>query len=215
MKKTAEESCVQHADSEHTPLLQGHDEGEKRWRRRCGWLAVRYRNTPKCVSSKAALLILFWSFLVGLISSVGLYPDLMINLLNYVSDKYIYTTPLACGCAAFLFLFSPLAGMLADIKYGRYKTVIRSLLLLVIGMLASVGVGIICSLLASEKIMNSDAGVITIATLAGIVGFIAVISFITGLIGFMANAIQFGMDQLHDSTGLSSYTGICGRTPLL
>ena len=185
MKKTAEESCAQlsHADSELSPLLQSHNEGEMKWKRILGWQAVRYRNKPKCVSSKAALLILFWSFLVSLISTIGLYPDLLINTFTFTSMNYSYITPLICGCAAFLFCFFPLAGKLADIKYGRYKTVIRSLLLVVIGMLAPVSVVIILSLLASDKIMESVAGEIIAFSCAGIVAFIAFIFFYTGLIG--------------------------------
>ena len=67
-----------------------------------------------------------------------------------------------------------------DLKYDRYKTVIRSVILVVIGMLGFVCVGIICSLLASE---NSNTGVITVTTCAGIVGFVAtLISLVLWLI---------------------------------
>ena len=82
--------------------------------------------------------------------------------------------------AAFLFLFSPLAGMLADIKFSRYKTVIRSLFLEWFQVLV-----LLSFLWSFGTIKYSTAGLICVITLY------------TGLIGFMANAV--GMDQLHDS----------------
>ena len=57
---------------------------------------------------------------------------------------------------------------MADIKFGRYKTVVASLVIVAV----------------------------SIAT-CGALG----LSFYIGLVGFSANVIQFGMDQLHDSPG--------------
>ena len=40
-------------------------------------LARRYRSTRKCVSSKAALLILVWSFVIGLLGGMMLNPEII------------------------------------------------------------------------------------------------------------------------------------------
>ena len=42
---------------------------------------------------------------------------------------------------------------------------------------------------------------IVLSLVAFVLQPIAVICLYVGLIGFMANAVQFGMDQLHDSPG--------------
>ena len=84
------------------------------------WISRRYSITRKCVSSRSAVLILIWSFALGLWNGIALNPDLFV--LNLVRS-YI---PAIYGFAAILLCFFPLAGFLADVKYGRYKTVIRT-----------------------------------------------------------------------------------------
>lgn len=89
-------------------------------------LSLRYSNTRKCLSSKSALLTLFWSFLVGLWNEVALSPDFY--LLNFVT-MFPYSL-LIYGYIAVIMLFSPFAGCLADLKCGRYKIVVRSMFVL-------------------------------------------------------------------------------------
>ena len=83
-------------------------------------ISLRYSITRKCVSSRSAVLILVWSFALGLWNGIALNPDLYVW--NFVK---IYS-PAAYGFVAILLCFFPLAGFLADVKYGRYKTVIRT-----------------------------------------------------------------------------------------
>ena len=115
-------------------------------RTRRGWLAQRYRNTRKCVSSKAALLILTWSFLVGLLVNLVLILDSYIKILLFAGEIGNIIIILSCGIAAFLFCFFPLAGFLADIKCGRFKVVTRSLLLIVFSLMAFIfqPIAVIC-----------------------------------------------------------------------
>ena len=84
-----------------------------------------------CVKSKAATAILCWNLLMAyVIGYVNQIPSLTIssqsespipgiNLKEYV--------PILYGLFALVYVFYPLAGCLADVKYGRYKTVICSL----------------------------------------------------------------------------------------
>ena len=88
-------------DNEDTPLLPG---------RTRSWLAMRYGNTRKCVSNKAALLILLWSFVVGLWGAMLLNPEMYLRIFSLTSSIVAYGVVVVFTC------FFPLAGILADIK---------------------------------------------------------------------------------------------------
>ena len=146
------------------------------------WLAMRYGNTRKCVSNKAALLILLWNFVVGLLSGMLLNPELSIIFLSIFT--LIAIIDFTC--------FFPLAGILADIKFGRYKIVVNSLFIVFLSLLLAVGDAVISTIGA---VFHWWPLVIVFDVLGGIL----VIMLYVGLIGFTANVVQFGMDQLHDS----------------
>ena len=98
--------------------------------------------------------------------------------------------------ALFNLCFYPLAGFLADNKFGRYKTVVRSLALFTV--ILSISFVILAALILSlffVKVVNQEiipyCLIITIC--------IAYILLLSSFVGINANIIQFGMDQLHDS----------------
>ena len=73
----------------------------------------------KCVTSKSPLIALFWSFLVSVMFGC-LYQYIVLRVIY----KYNVSNQVqAYSVMAFLFCFYPLAGCLADIKFGRYKTI--------------------------------------------------------------------------------------------
>ena len=152
----------------------------------------RYRNTSKCITSKSGLISLLWSFAVGTIYGIAYEPRNFMFMFIYL----IIVMPVAFGCSAIILCFYPLAGFLADNKIGRYKTIIRSLQIL-FGCFIFGIITIIPSLYL--KLFGGGA-----ASFAGFVGVIAFpflifLPMTTGFVGFNANLIQFGMDQLHDS----------------
>ena len=98
---------------------------------------------------------------------------------------------------AILYLFYPLAGCLADIRYGRYKIVIYSLRIMT-GSGVIVCIGFIVLLLGAYDILPPNLD-IPFAIGFGPPTVIAIILLLSSSIGFSANIIQFGMDQLHDS----------------
>ena len=172
---------------ETTPLLM--KETSSTWWSRC---VLRYKTTRKCVSSKSALLILFWSFVIGLCNGVALNPDLYLR--NFTNS---FALP-AYGFVALVFCLSPLAGFLADVKYGRYKVVVRSLFLVLITIpLLPVVAG---AIVGSTHIDNYVA-LIVVITISCVFGLIVSIPSCAGVVGFTANVVQFGMDQLHDCPG--------------
>ena len=120
----AVEQCAINSDDKAAPLLT--KKTSSTWWSRC---VLRYKTTRKCVSSNSALLILFWSFVLGLWNGVALNPDL------YLRNFTIIYTLAGYGFVALVFCFFPLAGFLADVKYGRYKVVVRSLCIFLICIL--------------------------------------------------------------------------------
>ena len=88
--------------------------------------------------------------------------------------------------------------VLADNKFGRFKTVIRSLyvlmvVLFILNIFGAVGVPLYYLKHWSDKH--------TVLRLLFASGAIAVFASTVSFVGVNANIIQFGMDQLHDSPG--------------
>ena len=176
------------SDDEDTPLL-----AKTSWWSRC---VQRYKTTRKCISSKSALLILCWSFALGLWNGVALNPD--VYLRNYT---VIYTLA-GYGFVAIVFCFFPLAGFLADVKYGRYKVVVRSLYVFLLSVpLLAMSIGVCCYVSQNCFDRYDTSDTVGILAAYGNVAFAFGIMSYVGLVGFAANVVQFGMDQLHDSPG--------------
>ena len=112
-------------ETEQTPLL-----GHIHHNSAAGSRSKLLRRTC-CVKSKAATAILCWNLLVAFV--IGYVLQLLslnifdrhiplliagVNMREYV--------PLVFGSFALLYLFYPLAGCLADVKFGRYKTIFCS-----------------------------------------------------------------------------------------
>ena len=175
-------------NGEDTALLP--DKTRPRWS--WSWLAMRYGTTRKCVSSKAALLILLWSFVVVLLKALVVNQSVPSLLkLNAAISSLILFVGAAIGTACFF----PLAGFLADVKYGRYKTVFTSLCFLMLSVSLLLVVGGVSVLMEVYFHINTAAYV-----LYACVGILVVVMWF-GFAGFLANVVQFGMDQLHDSPG--------------
>ena len=205
--------CSSHL-KENSPLLrntQRHGCYEK--------VKSRFKSRRCCIrSSKAALLILVWNLIVSCGISSFIDPNLYIynNIIYYIRrvdgtlvNKFsAYNLAFLYGCSAFLFLFYPLAGCLADIRWGRYKTVVNSLCfgfwgvvsVIILGSLTVIG--FIPSMVYGIADKMNAIQVTTIATLSIVFGvpiFCGVVLVLCSLIAFSANVIQFGLDQLHDA----------------
>ena len=93
-----------------------------------------------------------------------------------------------------LYLF-PLAGFLADNKFGRYKVIITSLFILLVALIVS------GALLWTSYLLQMYTSLQDLILGIKILDNLCVVLMIAGVIGFTANALPFGMDQLHDSPG--------------
>ena len=113
------------------------------------------------------------------------------------------------GGIALVTCFFPLAGILADIRFGRYKTIITSIYLVLLSLLLL----IVGSIFWVSLVFGYNYKLfIAILCLFLVCGGISVIMLYTGLIGFTANVVWTNSTTPQEKTGLSSYTGMCGHT---
>ncbi len=153
-----------------------------------GWLCYNNRRSTRmnrCVSSKPALIILLWTFVMS-ITYECFAKELIWNKIAKDPKRSLLihaaVTLLLCVC--------PLAGFWADVKIGSYKMITRSMCVIVIAIIPAI-------LLFVVHLTVKDISTVYIFTLV----LFVVLSCIVGLaiVSFQANIIQFGIDQLQDS----------------
>ena len=87
----------------------------------------------------------------------------------------------------------PIGGLIADVRYGRYKVIKMSIMGQLVGTLL-ISIAGILYIANVYELSNS----IETATLVALVSSILI--FLIGLGGFQSNAVQFGLDQLPDAS---------------
>ena len=157
-----------------------------------------------CLPSKAAILIILWTAIIGT----------MYYFILSVAVIAIYTNPLTTtsipeyasllyAILALAMVFYPLSGFLADVCCGRLKIVILSLCLLSICGLLVCFVEIIALAINLESenyysIFQNFHEEIVYRFLFTFM-LITIVLFIVGLAGFQANYVQLGLDQLFEA----------------
>ena len=150
-----------------------------------------------CVPSKAAILILLWTIIVGAIyfNFIGFSAALVLSNLvpNAILSEY---EPLPYALLAIVMMFYPLSGFIADVCCGRLKTVVVSLIFLV-----SCWIIVLVALSVSASISKPDISSLghNQGLVVTILVFISLFAFIIGLAGYQANFIQLGLDQLFEA----------------
>ncbi len=155
-------------------------------------LLRRFRNSRKCISSKSVWVLLALTFNVFFLFHFW-YPPIFVNKLNTHKTLQIIVFD---GYGVVLHLLCPLAGILADNKIGRHNMIKWSARLLVTGIsfaIVTAAITIIIQLLEENSIFFSF--VIPIFLL-----IFTILFFTMGIAGFQATSIQFGIDQLLDSS---------------
>ena len=141
-----------------------------------------------CIRSKAARLILLWNFSVLL--AYKMFYDF--NIFAFYISSTILFPVLPFTLVAVL---SPVAGLLTDIRFSRAKVVIcNSYIIIVKFIILFIIVASLLTFLyhfADERRVRANIV---------IVAFSILFIMVTVYVMFIINAIQFGMDQLHDST---------------
>ena len=152
----------------------------------------RYLNRPanRCVKSNSALLILLWNLSVLLVYKMIYNVNLIIQL-NQAQNGYIIVVTIV-GIVLSPF---PIAGLLADIKFGRYRTILYSSYNILIGMIIFLPLSLFGLNIEHGKKHTS----IEFDNPLLIIGIIGLILIYANAMVFTTNAIVFGMDQLHDA----------------
>ena len=128
------------------------------------------------LKSKGAILVLIWSYLC--VSVLFFYRKLGGGNLGLTFSTEI---------VAFGVTLS-IAGWIADVRFGRYRVIYLSMWIMWAAIMLVAVISVV------TQVLNSDSKVIQ---------YVSVILWIVaavGLGGFLANVIQFGIDQLHDAS---------------
>ncbi len=148
-------------------------------------LLQRFRTARKCISSKSVWVLLTLNFNVFFLYYFW-YPP------NYLIPQETLHDIAFNACGVVLHLLCPLAGILADNQIGRHNMIKWSARLLVPGILFAIATAVIAILKENSIFFNL---VIPIFSLV-----VTMVFFTMGIAGFEATSIQFGIDQLLDST---------------
>ena len=155
-----------------------------------------------CIKSKSAIVVLFWTFsaLVGynIVNPIKFQETLLLHVPQKMLKYYVFVILAFVIILLGIMFISPMAGLLADIKFGRYKTLKCSayITLTAISILSIffITYTIVISIVTFHHI-DSVLFVFILLILFATIGVL-----ITSSIVLITNAINFGMDQLHDSS---------------
>ena len=157
-----------------------------------------------CLPSKAAILILLWTVIVGTMYYIfmGLAAVIQVNN-SQINIGFSVYDPLPYAIFTIIMMFYPLSGFIADVCCGRLKTVVVSLVIL----LFSLTILLIAIILVEKTnsnlihLLSNNKGILIV-----VLGFLSLISFVIGLAGYHSNFIQLGLDQLFEAP--SRYLGL-------
>ena len=175
---------------ENQPLLKS--QSRQRRLRVPGFTQKRIRTcNQSCLSSRGAVVLLIWS---TLIHSCGYYAFL-IQLVLW-SSKYDYMDvvrllPIVISVfRAVTYMLYPVAGILAEVVWSRYKMMLTATTIMSLTLAMAAPTFSSLFSFASEALVTSDPWIFMLTGFAQII-----FHFCLGV--FEANAIQFGVDQLH------------------
>ena len=139
----------------------------------------------KFLKNKVILLVLLWLF------STNLFNYLFVKPVLYHQTANIGISTAAAFATSLIFLLSPLTGYLADVWFGRRKTIISGTYIMLLSVICIFIIGVI--FMVTFHKFSTAANTL----LALLVIFIVIYTF--GNVFFLSNIIQFGTDQLRDS----------------
>ena len=150
-----------------------------------------------CPSFKfaAPMSILLWNFLVQIGYSGIVYGGSVHAFNSLKGDFGVVLNSWIGGYAliGLMFMLYPVGGLIADLRYGRYKVIKLSLINNWVGAIIASVIGV---LLSVE--VNRNSHPLRVANT--IASFLFVALFVLGIGGFQSNAVQFGLDQLLDAS---------------
>ena len=151
-----------------------------------------------CLPSKAAILILLWTIIVGVMyhNIVDLSVLLVVSIPqpNTILSEY---EPLPYALLAIVMMFYPLSGFIADVCCGRLKSDVVSLILnflLCCWILVTLGLFVSVTTIIDNHDPMQNQGILVIILVS-----CSLLSFVASLASYQANYIQLGLDQLFEA----------------
>ena len=145
--------------------------------------------------TKSSKVIILWYFVTGIPFSIFLNP------LLYIPNTNI-TISMGFTCVlAITFLFSPIAGFLADVKFSCFRVLKCSTFIMLAATITLLSVGI----LTVYTVHKTGYYLLILECLFGS----AVLLYGIGYVMFIANILQFGTSQLRDLPSQDSVTFLC------
>ena len=183
----SKESIVQPLMSAVTPTSHSATTGQSTC---CFIWSFKYSNY------KGIILILLWNVIIGMTDGIIQLSVLLLSLQESHHSirapspfkKSIYFIMGTYGMLAVIqMILYPLSGLIADLKFGRYKVVIFSQSLLTLSFIVSAIVSMLDLLGRADSTVRNAFIVLMSA------------SVLVGFACFRSNAVHFGLDQLLDS----------------
>ena len=167
------EPLINQGDTSPIKIASDHEFSIKEKAREC----FKPRYQPRRVKNRGAILVLIWSFLA---SAMYFYTSHLTSRILYLSSTVLNAVQIFMGLAI------PLAGWLADVRFGRYKVICFCIRIMWISSL----------LLTTGLVIVQYWEIHKFRTIL----LIFLIPLGMGFCGFQVNIIQFGVDQLYDAS---------------
>ena len=135
----------------------------------------------RTLKNRGAILILVWNYAAWTAFS---YSTNKFSMNGTVKNELLFVLVQAIGAGVLM----PLAGWLADIRFGRYRVITLSVWMMWISSVLSAVGSVVAQLFEPYQHIDSKVS-LAMLLLMGI-----------GFCGFQANLVQFGVDQLHDAS---------------
>ena len=148
--------------------------------------------------SKAATALIAFHFIVGAACTFIIY---LIMVFGYKFGNVSVTVMSVYSFHAFVTLFYPLSGFMADVCCGRYRVISAAFVLMLATYLGWSLTMILAMSLGIHNVWSSSHLPLLIPVIITTVS--CYILFVFGLAGYQANYIQFGLDQLLEAPSVS------------
>ena len=134
---------------------------------------------------KSIMLLLIWYFTITFVNNIFFKTALYLEIRDTVAITWTALAAITILCLA------PVASCLADVKFGRFKTLVYSTYAIIISN--SILIVGMCGLLFAVRNFNYLYYIFVALTYVGL------FASLCGMTFFLCNIIQFGTDQLRDA----------------
>ena len=154
-----------------------------------------------CLPSKATILIILWTAVVGAIYIIFLSAMVVAvsGVKQSANSAFVVFDSIPFTIIAVVMMFYPLGGFMADICLGRFRVILISLVCILLSLT------VVCVIYSTASISHYGTASAFIKG-PGTLVILALVLFTIGLVGYQSNFIQFGLDQLLDAP--SHYLGL-------